>query len=82
MSKHKSWLLDAINAIEDFGIAKDLLDNVAALETANADLLEALEEICRLATNAGTAPSSFETALNILLDIATLALEASKHKGE
>ena len=65
---------------EDF-FGDEWADGIATLETANAELLEALDLICRLATNAGTAPLSLEIALNILLDIATLALD-NKHKGE
>ena len=59
----------------------DWQDVAFTLYAANAELLEALDLICRLATNAGTAPLSLEIALNILLDIATLALD-NKHKGE
>ena len=59
----------------------DWQDVAFTLYAANAELLEALDLICRLATNAGTAPLSLEIALNILLDIATLALD-NKHNGE
>ncbi len=47
----------------------------ARLIAAAPELLEDLEKIGRIAVNAGHAPSH-EDALNILLDIGNLALEA------